>query len=137
MKYEIVIITIGALAGLFPTFLGTLISWFEKRSFTARQDRSLGLAQQRVEYLDNWVKVQETLCSPEQFDEIKQKVSNELVQINRTLSESLVEEEDEFVTFDERNVLQRLFLFYTPRSGTGWVLHIIFYMFLGMLTAML
>jgi len=137
MREQITIVIIGALVGLFPTLLATLIKWLDKRSLTARQNRALGLAQQRVEYLDNWVKVQETLCSPEQFDEIKQEVSNELVQINRTLRENLVEEEDEFVTFEERNVLQRVFLLYTPRSVPGWVFHIIFYVFLGILSVWL
>ncbi len=137
MREQTTIIIIGALAGLLPALLATLSKWLDKRSLTARQNRALSLAQQRVEYLDNWVKVQETLCSPEQFDEIKQEVSNELVQINRTLRENLVEEEDEFVTFEERNVLQRLFLLYTPRNVPGWVFHIIFYMFFGILLAML
>ena len=137
MREQISIVIIGALVGLFPTLLATLIKWLDKRGLVTKQNRALGLAKQRVEFLDNWIKVQETLCSPEQFDEIKQEVSNELVQINRTLRENLVEEEDEFVTFEERNVLQRLFLLYTPRSVTGWVFHIIFYMFLGILTAIL
>jgi len=137
MKEQITIVIIGALVGLFPTLLATLIKWLDKRSLTTRQDRALSIAQQRVEYLNAWIKVQETLCSPEQFDEIKQEVSNELVQINRNLRENLVEEEDEFVTFEERNSLQRLFLLYTPRSVTGWVFHIIFYMSLGGLVAIL
>ena len=137
MKEQITIVIIGALVGLFPTLLATFIKWLDKRGLTARQDRALSMAQQRVEYLNAWIKVQETLCSPEQFDEIKQEVSNELVQINRNLRENLVEEEDEFVTFEERNSLQRLFLLYTPRSVSGWVFHIIFYMSLGGLAAIL
>ena len=137
MKEQITIVIIGALVGLFPTLLATFIKWLDKRGLTARQDRALSMAQQRVEYLNAWIKVQETLCSPEQFDEIKQEVSKELVQINRNLRENLVEEEDEFVTFEERNSLQRLFLLYTPRSVSGWVFHIIFYMSLGGLAAIL
>lgn len=137
MREQIIPIIVGALVGLFPTLLATLVKWLDKRGLAARQNRALSLAQQRVAFLDSWTKVQETLCSPEQFDEIKREVSNELVQINQTLCENLVEEEDEFVTFEERNVLQRLFLLYTPRSVTGWVLHILFYMFVGILTAIL
>ena len=137
MKEQITIVIIGALVGLFPTLLATFIKWLDKRGLTARQDRALSIAQQRVEYLNAWIKVQETLCSPEQFDEIKQEVSKELVQINRNLRKNLVEEEDEFVTFEERNSLQRLFLLYTPRSVSGWVFHIIFYMSLGGLAAIL
>ena len=131
MSEQITIIVIGALVGLFPTLLATVIKWLEKRDLAAKQNRALDLAKQRVEYLNGWIKVQEAVCSPEQLAEIKQDVSLELVQINRTLREELVEEKDELVTFEERNALQRWFLLYNARSGPGWVFHILFYMFLG------
>lgn len=133
MEGQTGIILIGALAGLFPILLTASLSWLEKRSLMAKRDRALDLAQKRVEFLDVWVKVQETLCSAERFEEIKREASNELDQLMENLSERLAEEEEEEpVEVGERNLLERLFLAYLPYNVAGWVMHILFYMFLGM-----
>ena len=126
---SILIIIVGALAGLFPILLTASVSWLEKRSLFPKQNRALDLAQKRVEFLDSWVKVQETLSSTERFEEIKQAVSAELDGLSGSLSEELAEEEEE--EEGEISFLQRLFLAYLPHNVTGWVLHILFYMILG------
>ncbi len=134
MEGQTGIILIGALAGLFPILLTAILSWLEKRSLMAKRDRALNLAHQRVEFLDAWLKVQETLCSAERFEEIKRKAADELDQLMESLSERLAEEEEEKPTeVGKRNLLERLFLAYLPHNVAGWVLHILFYMFLGVL----
>ncbi len=126
---SILIIIVGALAGLFPILLTASVSWLEKRSLLAKQDRALDLAQKRVEFLDSWVKVQETLSSTERFEEIKGAVSDELDGLSDSLSKEFAEEEEE--EEGERSFVQRLFLAYMPLNVSGWVLRILFYMFLG------
>ncbi len=128
---QIVIIIVGALAGLFPVLLTSALSWLEKRSLATKQNRALDLAKKHIEFLDSWVKVQETLCSAERFEEIKQETSDELDQLRKSLSERLAEEEKDDEE-NEKNLLQRLFLAYWPHNVAGWVLHTLFYMFLSM-----
>ena len=99
----------------------------------AKRDGALDLAQKRVEFLDTWVKVQESLSSTARFEEIKREASDELDQLMESLSETLAEEEEEEPTkVGERSLLERLLLIYLPHNLTGWALHILFYMFLGM-----
>ena len=132
MSQQIVIIVVGALAGLFPVLLTSTLSWVEKRSLAARQNRALDLAKGHVEFLDSWVKTQETLCSAERFKEIKQDTSTELDRLRKNLAESLAETEKDHEE-DEKNLLQRLFLAYWPHNVAGWVFHTLFYMFLSMM----
>jgi len=132
MTKEIAIIIVGALAGLFPVLLTSILSWFEKRSLATKQNRALDLAKGHTEFLDSWVKVQETLCSAERFEEIKQDTSAELDRLRKSLADSLVEKEKDDEE-DEKSLLQRLFLAYWPHNVAGWVFHTLFYMFLSML----
>ena len=135
-QQQIDFIIIGALAGLFPVLLTSVLSWLEKRSLAAKQNRALDLAKGHTEFLDGWVKVQETLCSAERFEEIKRDTSAELDQLRKSLAESLAEK-DEDVEEGEKNLLQRLFLAYWPHNVAGWVFHTLFYMFLSMLVLLL
>jgi hypothetical protein len=131
LNNQIIIIIVGALAGLFPVLLTSVLSWLEKRSLATKQNRALDLAKGHIEFLDSWVKVQETLCSSERFEKIKRETSEELDQLRKSLSERLAEEEKD-IEEDEKNSLQRLFLAYWPHNVAGGVLHTLFYMFLGM-----
>jgi hypothetical protein len=131
LNNQIIIIIVGALAGLFPVLLTSVLSWLEKRSLATKQNRALDLAKGHIEFLDSWVKVQETLCSSDRFEKIKRETSEELDQLRKSLSERLAEEEKD-IEEDEKNSLQRLFLAYWPHNVAGGVLHTLFYMFLGM-----
>src|SRR5215475_1315595 len=77
----------GALAGLLPSIL----SWFEKRGLDSKRTQALAVAQQRVEFLNAWVKGQEPLCSPESFAKIKRSVAEEMIEIKAHLNEVLEE----------------------------------------------
>jgi hypothetical protein len=130
---QLIIIIVGAVAGLLPVLLTSALSWLEKRSLATKQNRALDLAKRHIEFLDSWVKVQETISSSERFEEIKLEASEELDQLRISLSERMVEEEEEQdIESGERNLLQRLFLAYWPHNAAGWVWHTLFYMFLGM-----
>lgn len=131
LNFQLIFIIVGAIAGLFPVFLTSALSWLEKRSLATKQNRALDLAKRHIEFLDSWVKVQETISSSEHFEEIKLEASEDLDQLRKSLSERMVEEEED-IEDDEKNLLQRLFLAYWPHNAAGWVWHTLFYMFLGM-----
>lgn len=131
LSNQMIIIIVGALAGLFPAILTWVLSWLEKRTLATKQNRALDLAKRHIEFLESWVKVQETLCSPERFEAIKQEASKELDELRKSLSERLAADYDD-IEEDEKNLLQRIFLAYWPHNVAGWVFHTLFYMFLSM-----
>jgi len=129
---QMIIIIVGAFAGLFPALLTWATSWFEKRSLAAKQNRALDMARRQIEFIDDWVKVQEGLTTTERFEAIKKEASQELDNLQKSLSEQLTEErEKKEEEVEEKNLLQRLFLAYWPSSVAGWVWHTLFYMFLS------
>jgi hypothetical protein len=130
---QILFVFLGAIAGLFPILLTAFLSWLEKRGVVARNDRILDQTRNHVEFLDTWVKVQESLCSAERLQEIKRETSVELDRLKQALAEALIEEEEAVEEEGERNIVQQWSLAYLPHNATGWLLHILFYMFLGML----
>ncbi len=122
----------GAVAGLLPTILTALVSWLNNRSLQSRRAQALTIAQQRIAFLDDWIKAQEGLCAPDRLDQMKNSVSDELSDMRLQLAGVLEDHRrspEELVA--ERTFLQKALLLYAPRSTAAWVFHTLFYMFLG------
>ncbi|HEX8992820.1 MAG TPA: hypothetical protein VF784_14165 [Anaerolineales bacterium] len=133
----------GAIAGLLPTILTAIVSWLNNRSLQSRRTQALAIAQQRIAFLDDWIKAQEGLCTPDRLDQIKGAVSDELNDLRLQLADVLEDHRrppEQIIA--ERTFLQKALLVYTPRTGAAWVFHTLFYMslatgaVLGFLTAL-
>jgi len=112
----------GVIAALLPSAL----SWADRRGLVSKRKQALDLAQQRVEFLNTWIKAQEPLCSAENFAGLRQVVSEELIQIKLQLDEVMA---DASATerIRKKPFIQRLLLIYFPHSVAGWVGHALFY----------
>lgn len=132
MQEQSLVVLVGALIGLIPTLLTLFFSWVEKRTLVEKQNRVLSLAKQRVEFLTAWAKAQESLCTPERYQELQARLSHDLDQILDNARQVMVDQVELHTTKrTQRNFLQRWFLLYPPRSVAGWVWHTIFYMLAG------
>ncbi|MBN1661494.1 MAG: hypothetical protein JXA93_24085 [Anaerolineae bacterium] len=132
---QIMAIVVGAIAGLLPIVLTTLISWMDRRTRLSKQTQALNLAQKRVEFLSGWLKAQELLCSPQEWEQLKRSASEELVALRQHLTDILEEEQRRPIEVaEERSPVQKLFLLYRPRTASGWILHTLFYMFASITT---
>lgn len=131
MPAQIIPIVGAAIAGLLPTILTAVVSWLNNRSLQARRTQALALAEQRISFLQDWVKAQEGLTTPPQLDDMKDSVSDELSALRTQLADIM---EDHRRTADpaaERLALEKIFLMYAPRSAGAWVFHTLFYMSLA------
>ncbi len=142
MNTQMIAIVGGAVAGLLPTVMTAVVGWLNSRSLQARRTAALNLAQERINFLGAYVKAQEDLCSSEQLDQIKRSVSNELSDMRQRLTDVLDDESHRSAELfaelsGEGSLLQRALLAYAPRSVAGWVLHTLFYMFLGVTVILL
>lgn len=131
MPSEITIALIGALAGLLPAGLTAVFTWLDKRGREARQDRVLQLAHKRVEFLQTWLEVQQSVCDGAQLAQIKASVFGELNDLRGLLPSAIAD--DEPADMGERNFVQRLLLIYRPQSVLASVLHTLFYMLIGII----
>ena len=132
MQEQSLIVLAGALIGLLPTLLTLFFSWVEKRTLVEKQNRVLGLAKQRVEFLTALAKAQEPLCAPERYQELQRSVSHDLDQVLENVRQVMLDQIDlQSNKKPQRNFFQRWLLLYQPRSVMGWVYHTIFYMLAG------
>ncbi len=122
----------GAIAGLLPTIMTAVVSWLNTRSLQSRRAQALAIAQQRIAFLDDWIKAQEGLCTPDRLDQLKSSVSDELADLRLQLADVLEDHRrppEQIIA--ERTLLQKALLIYAPRTGAGWALHTLFYMSLA------
>ncbi len=122
----------GAIAGLLPTILTAVVSWLNARSLQGRRTEALAIAQQRIAFLDEWIKAQEGLSTPDRLDQMKSSVSDELSELRSQLADVLEDQRrppEQLIA--ERTFVQKALLIYAPRTATAWVLHTLFYMSLG------
>ena len=124
----------GAVLGLIPVVLTSLFDWQEKRNDTQKRNQAIDTAHKRVIFLNDWIKAQE-VCMPEHLGQLKQGASMELNELRNELITALaIQEERKAVRSalrGSRNITQRIFLAYTPRSTSALTLHILYYMLLG------
>lgn len=122
----------AAVAGLLPTIMTAVVSWLNNRSLQSRRTEALAVAQQRIAFLNDYIKAQEGLCTPDRLDQLKSSVSDELSDLRMQLADVLEEHRrppEQVIA--ERTFLQKALLIYAPRSGAAWALHTLFYMFLA------
>ena len=131
MQAQIIPIVGAAIAGLFPTILTAVVSWLNNRSLQARRTQALALAEQRITFLQDWIKAQEGLATSAQLDNMKDSVSDELSDLRSQLGDIMDDHRRTADNAEERLFLQKLFLIYIPRSAGAWVLHTLFYMTLA------
>lgn len=133
MGTEAIAALLSALAGLLPVALTAFVGWIDRRSHQAQQDRKLHVAQQRTDFLKAWLATMESACSADQFHDVKQDVASELTLIKRGITESMLQDTQRMEQGDEKNFVQVGFLLYAPRSTRAAVLHVCFYLCIGLL----
>jgi hypothetical protein len=121
-------VVITGIVGLFPLLANTLISIFQGRTSRAHRDDAITVAKQRIEFLDSWIKSQESVSTAEHLAELKQIASEELDDIRRGVLTALATTAAKPSRAADRHAVQRLFLMYRPHSIAGWVWHTLFYM---------
>jgi hypothetical protein len=131
MQAQIIPIVVGAVVGLFPAILTAVISWLNARSLQGRRTQALALAQQRIAFLQDWIKAQEGLSAPEEMQNVRNSVSAELDSLRVQLQGILDEHHRVNDAAEDRSLLQKILLTYAPRSTNAWVFHTLFYMSLG------
>lgn len=136
MSDTILVAIIGALAGLIPPLLTVLYGWNEKRGIFAAKKRAIELAQNRVAFLNTWVQTKQSISTEKEFQETKELIGRELSLLFSNLSNTLTELESPVITL-KRNWFQKIFLIYRPHQPSAWVLHVLFYMFLGLISFVL
>lgn len=127
---------IGALAGLVPALVTVIYGWTEKRGVFAAKKRAIELAQKRVTFLNTWVETQKLISTEEEFQETKQRIAKELTLLFSSLSDTLSQLELPAKTY-KLNWFQKIFLAYRPHGSDAWLLHIFFYMLLGLISFVL
>lgn len=137
---EIWVILVGGVAGLFPIILTAAISWSERRSMISKRNTALNLAHKRVDFLASWIKTQELVSNPDNLQEIKVSVSDELSCIRKNLEIILGEEnkrEQERIesSIDNLTWTQKTFLLYSPTNLAGWISRTLFTVSVGITLA--
>lgn len=132
MPQQLVPVIGGAIAGLLPTILTAVVSWINTRTIQSRRTQALAIAQQRIAFLEDWIKAQEGLSTPDRLDQMKNSVSDELTNLRSQLADTLDDHRkppEQIIA--ERTLLQKVLLIYAPRTGAAWALHTLFYMSLA------
>ncbi len=132
----LIVACIGALSGLLPVAVTLIVQWTERRTYVAQRRQVIDLAHRHVEFLSLWLKTRQLSCPPEQFSSVAAGVVEELEKLRRnvTVAAQEIREPQPSVretAQEKRHWLQSLFLAYFPRSASGWVFHLLFYMGLG------
>ncbi len=113
---------------LVTTVLGAGGLWFQEwrqgrdQSFQRKQMRTE--AEETIEFFEKWVKAQESLCSPEEFEQVKTHARAELDKAYQRL----VEMHDTRTHFQAYTLFQRAFLWYKPTRLLSWFTHSLFYL---------
>ncbi len=134
MSNEILATIMGALTGLLgliPPLLTFIYGRKEKRGIFSAKKREIELAQNRVAFLNTWIETKKLVCTEEELQETKQLMEKELTLLFTNLSKTLSELELVVKPLG-RNWFRKLFLIYRPHMASGWLFHILFYLFLGL-----
>jgi hypothetical protein len=118
----------GALTGLAPVILNQLNMLGKKY----KKDNSLSLVSRKVDFVSNWIKAQEALCTPEAFLGVKARAIQELEHIQLEYAEVFSDKHD-IKSYEKRTLFQRLFLLYWPHGVVSLVWQVLFFGVVGML----
>jgi Flp pilus assembly protein TadB len=125
---------IGALLGLLPLLASAFISWLGKRSRVARKEEAIDFAQRQVTFISAWLQARQQSDSTQKMTAVKKKVSEELDEIKSNVDEMMdIPHSKPLVLTDNRNFLQRLFLFYPAHAADGWAYRGLFFMIVGVM----
>ncbi|MEL7504069.1 MAG: hypothetical protein AAFN18_16555 [Cyanobacteria bacterium J06554_6] len=134
----------GALLGLIPLGLTALFGWLEDRDAKSKRESAIAIAHRRVEFLNDWVRAHKT-CRSETLAQVKADAATELMQLKQELQETFNALDDRSkqrtdhrsAQASKRTWIQKLLLAYFPSGGAAWMLHVVYYMLLGLSTLFL
>lgn len=120
----------GGLLGLIPITIGIV----EKRSSYQKKLNALSLFQKKIDFLNTWLKAQESASSPE----IEVKKAETIIELNKIAEEyrELFEEDEKASVLPDRPFMRRTFLTYVPINIFGKFWQVLYYMSLGILGLM-
>lgn len=128
---QIVIGIIGALVGIVPAIIATVVTWLENRRYEVKRERLLQYSQKELDFLMSWLKAQEEFCTLDDLQRLKEQTAVKIEHLMAVLEPTLlVQSEPPSESNESVSLMRRLLLLYWPNNTTGWIFRFIFYMFL-------
>jgi hypothetical protein len=118
------------LLGAIPGILTPVFAWLQTRSHEAQERRQAERVLKRLEVVDKLLKITRDNGVPDHLREVQAKLLEEVVIVSQDYlasrkTKALVPRQQ------PRLLLRRLLLLYFPQSLKGWLVHVPFYMLIG------
>ena len=124
-------ITIALIPLLLSPFIAAAVPWLTNRGKRTRRSNLLKQAQQEIQFLSEWLAIQEKVCAPIEYDAAKMQASRKVTQITALVdAQSRRKQARAMVRHEERSWFRRLLLFYWPANVMGGTFRVLFYFFL-------
>ena len=128
MDDKTVTLVVSSIVGLLPLLANAALSAIQGNTGRSRRDDAIAVARARIQLLDEWIKAQESVSTPDHYAELKQTASQELDSIHQGVIRTLATSEPRHERIRDRDAVQRIFLLYRPLNPISWLLHTLFYM---------
>jgi len=114
------------LAAFSPLLFSYIFKNIENKNKTNVRKNELEEAQQRLNFLKNYLETQAGFGKEGQTEELKEKLYRDAEGIKAGIDE-IYRERDEITPYERLYTFQKFFLTFKPASNFGWILHVLFY----------
>ncbi len=116
------------LAPLITTILGALGIWIQEwrqaRDQRYQRKQMRDEVEETISFFQKWVQAQQTLCSPQEFEQVK---ANARIELDKAY-QRLLEIHEPRTQLQVYPMFQRALLLYRPTRLLGWIAHALFYL---------